>query len=177
VKKSRTPLITALAIGLLAGSALGAAAQSADVDPMAPAFVTGSITDGGTAATETQTAEDGFTRIEVTSGPDVWEASDPRLSGDVTYAGVWHRYPAPASMQVEAATYELLNAGGRWVGQATAIATATIGGWDTIAFRGEGGHEGLTAYVVIDWNSEPGSFTGAIFPGDMPASPEPAVIE
>jgi len=153
MNRLRIPVIIAIAIGLLAGSALGATAQSADVDPMAPAFVTGSITDGGTASTETQTAEDGFTRIEAVSGPDVWEASDSRLWGDVTYAGVWHRYPAPATMQVEAATHELLNAGGRCGGQATAIATATIGGWDAIVFR------------------------GAIFPGDMPTSPAPAVIE
>jgi len=177
MSKLRIPVSIAVAVGLLAGSAIGVTAQSGDVDPMAPAFVTGSITDGQTASTETQTAEEGFTRIEVVSGPDVWEASDSRLSGEVTYAGNWQRYPYPASMQVEAATYELVNEGGRWLGQATAIATATISGWDAIVFTGEGGYEGLTAYVSIDWSTEPASFTGGIIQGEMPAFPEPAVIE
>ena len=177
MRNVRNSMIIAVVGGMLASSAVGVAAQSGEVDPMAPAFVTGSITDGQTASTETRTAEEGYRRIEVVGGPDTWEASDSRLSGDVTYSGLWHRYPAPATMQVEAAARELVNSGGRWVGQATAIATATIGGWDAIVFTGEGGYEGLTAYVVIDWNGDPGSFVGAIFPGDMPAFPEPVVRE
>jgi hypothetical protein len=158
------------------GDSVPGAAQPDEA--LTPAFVTGTVTGGQTAPTETQTAEDGFTRIEVVGGdPDVWEASDARLSGEVTYAGNWQRYPYPASMQVEAATYELVNEGGRWLGQATAIATATLDGWDAVVFNGEDGYEGLTAYVAIDWSTEPASFTGGVIPGEMPALPEPAVTE
>jgi hypothetical protein len=162
--------VASLAIGTALVAVVPTAAQTLEVAD-APAFVSGSIVDGSGGATERTTVGDGFTLIEVEAGPDRWESTDERLSGEVTYRGQWRRYPDPAGMQVETATYELLNDGGRWVGEATALATAGIPGWDTIVFAGEDGYEGLTAYVVIDWDSESEDFFGAIFPGQMPTIP------
>lgn len=167
MNRTSAAFVTALGLGSVLIIAAPLAAQSGDPDT-APAFVTGTIVDGSGGTSERITYEDGFMVIDVESGPDRWESTDDRLSGEVTYSGLWRRYPAPAQMQVEAATYELVNDGGRWVGEATALATADLPGWDTVMFTGADGYAGLTAYVVIDWAGGSEDFYGAIFPGPMP---------
>ena len=47
MKKFRTPLVAAIAIGLLAGSAVGVAAQDEAADPMASSTFTAEFGDGG----------------------------------------------------------------------------------------------------------------------------------
>ncbi len=177
MRRSTSGLSIVLAIGLLAGSAVGVAAQSEDADPMAPAVVTGSIdgrrdlsgsvtTDPGTGATITESV--GFRQT--------WEASDPRLSGSVIYTGNWHSY-GDGDLQVEASSVVLDNAEGRWIGTGTAMVAGGLA-MDTMILRGEGAYEGLTAYVVQDWAQGPvAAFTAAIFPGEMPVSPDPRAAE
>lgn len=170
--KGTSPLpAVMLAIGLLAGSVVAVAAQEDMADPMAPGVVTGTVAQWRAVAPGVVSTESGLRVTDGVIHEHVWEASDPRLAGDVTYTGRWHWYAPPAGMQVEAATFELVNDAGRWLGQATAFAGEAFPGWDTIVFRGDGAYEGLTAYVVIDWSAGEGTFTGAIFPGDMPPFP------
>lgn len=76
-------------------------------------------------------------------------------------------------MQVESATYEVVNEGGRWFGPATAQAGPSLGNTDTILLRGEGGYAGLVAYVLMNGSTEPPRINAAIFPGEMPPVPEP----
>jgi hypothetical protein len=142
--KVKITLSITVALGLLAGTAVGVSAQDEIADPMAPGVVTGSIAQWRAVPPGTQQPEAGFVGIEDVTHAHVWEATDPRLAGEVTYTGHWHRYPAPAYMQVEAAIFELVNDAGRWLGQATAL-DLERGGWDTVVFIGDGAYEGLTA--------------------------------
>jgi hypothetical protein len=170
VKGLKPTLISILAIGLLAGSAVGVAAQDEAADPMAPAYVTGTVASGGGGSQGTTTSADGFTRIDGYESTNLWEASDPRLNGTAFYTGNWQRYGA-AGFQVEAGTRVLENDGGRWVGTTTALARGGVN-TDTVVLHGEDAYDGLTAYVLMDWTSSPTSFVAAIFPGEMPPFPE-----
>ena len=103
---------------------------------------------------------------------ETWEASDPRLSGESTYTGNWQVYEEPG-FEVQAALWELANDAGRWVGTGTGYFVGETVNGDTAILKGEGGYEGLTAYLVFDFTTEPGTFQGLIFPGEMPTFPEP----
>lgn len=167
MQKHRPTFIAAIVIGLLAGSAVAAAAQD---DTMAPAYITGTVADGGGGSAGASTSADGFIRIDGYESSSRWEASDPRLSGTASYTGNWQRYGA-AGFQIEAGTRVLENDGGRWVGTTTALASDDLN-TDTVVLHGEDAYEGLTAYVLMDWTANPTSFTAAVFPGEMPPFPE-----
>jgi hypothetical protein len=175
VSKVKNTLISAMAIGLLAGSTVGVAAQDEAADSMAPAYVTGTVADGGGGSRGTTTSADGFTRIDGYESTNLWEASDPRLNGTAFHTGNWQRYGA-AGFQVEAGTRVLENDGGRWVGTTTALARGDLASGevntDTMVLHGEDAYDGLTAYVLMDWTSSPTSFAAAVFPGEMPSFPE-----
>ena len=175
MKQHRTPLIAILAVGLLSGSAVAVAAQD---DVAAPVIVTGSVVDWRSLSPGERTTEDGVVHIEGVNHAHVWEASDPRLSGEVTYTGNWNQYSTDPEMQVESGTYELVHADGRWLGTAPAIVVGGLDTLDPVVLIGDGGYDGLSAYVLIDWqtNGDP-TFSGLIFPGDLPAFPEPADTE
>jgi hypothetical protein len=166
----------AVVLVCLALGGVPAGAQSpapAAADPMAPATVTGIERSTGSMGLGTTTYDRGVTRIEGATSTGVWEASDPRLSGEVTYVGNWHRYSTAPAFQVEAASRVVVNEGGGWVGTATALAGDKVGNYDTVVLTGEGAYAGLTAYVLMDWTKDPATFVGAIFPGEMPSPPEP----
>ena len=177
MRSIKTTTISILAVGLLAGSAVGVAAQDEEVaDPIAHAIVTGSIS-GTRTSSGSATAESGAVLTEGVGFQQTWEASDPRLSGSVSYAGNWLRYPGTGELQVEASSVVLDNADGRWRGIGTGMVAGDLS-METTILRGEGGYEGLTAYVMQDWaQGLPAAFTAAIFPGEMPVSPEPPSAE
>ena len=177
MRDGKAGLSVFLAFGLMAGSAIGVTAQDEEADPMAPAVVTGSISGqrhvDGSVTTDVGT---GATITEGVGFRQTWEASDPRLSGSVIYTGNWLRYGG-GDMQVEASSVVLDNAAGRWIGTGTAMAAGDLS-MDTMILHGEGAYEGLTAYVMQDWSEGlPAAFTAAVFPGDMPVSPEPGTAE
>jgi hypothetical protein len=119
----------------------------------------------------------------------VWQSSDPCLSGDVTTLGDRHMNRDGSMVETEA--YVVSNAGGRWTGLATGLATAqppsdlVIGNGllppgpgheDTVLLRGEGGYEGYSALLAIDWAQQPPTVSGTVFRGDLPAAPDLASI-
>jgi hypothetical protein len=160
----RTTTISILAIGLLAGSAVGVAAQDEEADPLAPASVTGSIS-GNSDTSGSVTRDAGVTITEGVGFRQTWVASDPRLSGSVVYTGNWHGYDGTGGMSVQATSVVLVNDDGRWSGAGTALSAGDFD-MDTMILRGEGAYEGLTAYVMQDWGGRrPSRLHGSDLPG------------
>ena len=157
--------ISVVALSLLAGSAVGVAAQD---DPMAPAAVTGTITPWSEVSAGTTSSVDGATVMDGARFSSTWAASDPRLSGTTTITTNWKLYE-DLRMLVEAANYSLENDGGRWAGTATSLVGEQAGDTDTVVLHGVDAYEGLAAYVVIDRASR--TFNAAVLPGGMPDFP------
>ena len=175
----KTSIISILAIGLLAGSAVGVAAQ--EEDPMAAAAVTGGAPAWTQESGGAPTLLDDFAMLsEGMQFTNSWEVSDPRLSGDITVAGNVIRYNEHR-MQVGAADAILENDDGRWVGRLTVLEGERLGETETYILEGEGAYAGLTAYVVtqrIEGDPDGAqTLAAAIFPHEMPPSPEAAAAE
>ncbi len=153
----RTTIISILAIGLLAGSAVGVAAQSA--------IVTGSISSGDDCETTPEGAE------SCTGGR--FEFDDPRLTGDYDYTHTVVFGPEGAFIATE--DFRLTNDEGAWSGHyvmgsfflegdesdappegeidPVAHSVGPVGGDELVSggnnwvLTGEGADEGLTAWV------------------------------
>lgn len=157
--------LVATVMSVLLGGAV--AAQSEEpVDPMGPAAVT--ITQSGGVDTRPYSIDvddAGVTHYRDVEMTMDWVASDPRLSGAVTYHGAWDDF---GGYSVETNTFEVVNDGGSWFGPAMA-ATAN-GVWaETMVLDGEDGYEGLTAYVL---HTVPSQMNAVIFPGEPIPMPE-----
>ena len=108
-----------------------------------------------------------------------WQASDPRLSGEVAAEGSWEIYGKPseetgvpdANAQ---AIYQIVNDGGAWLCEASRLPDPMVPSEEhALVFSGEGDYEGLTAYLHIDWSQAPYAFTGLILQGEAPPYAEP----
>jgi hypothetical protein len=150
---------------VLLGGAV-AAQSDAPVDPMAPAAVTVTQSEGRTVSYPSTEVDDaGVTHYRDIEATMDWVASDPRLSGAATYHGAWDEY---GGYSIETNTYEVVNDGGRWFGPAMAATVNDV--WvETILLDGEGGYEGLTAYVL---HTVPNQMNAIIFPGEPIPMPE-----
>jgi hypothetical protein len=187
VRPIETSIISILAIGLLAGSAVGVAAQEeeAAAEPSTPTKVAGTI---GQEAVElvqqpTETVVDDV--MEVRGGVIEglrFEMDDPRLTGTVTQAFNQDRHIKESdSINIMPSTFGLRieNEAGSWSGQGTGFSHrgATIPedeafSLDTYLLTGAGAYEGLSAYLVVDPTEDPVTVEGAIFAGVMPPAPE-----
>jgi hypothetical protein len=182
MRGTKTTTVSILALGLLAGSAVGVAAQDEETptEPSTPAIVTGTQLGVGEPVQESvDTVVDGVSqgRGSVMAG-DQFEADDPRLTGSFSMAvngdsrtiGDTAVYLISPSMRIE-------NDEGAWSGQCDLLVIAD-GGPDPFAclFSGEGAYDGLSAYLVFE-NPEqpPNPFKGLIFEGPLPPMPEPPV--
>ena len=85
MKRTRTTLMTAIAIGLLAGSAVGVAAQDEAADPKALAYVTGTVAPESVGSEGTTTYADGFLGIDGES-----DVEFPCKAGESHQA--WHQF-------------------------------------------------------------------------------------
>jgi hypothetical protein len=173
VRAIKTITISILALGLLAGSAVGVAAKDEEAaDPMAPSTFAWDYGDEET--------EQGF----------FIEAVDPRASGEMSLGEL-------SSINTDAngiGSWEsrLANDGGAWVGIGKEIGGSTQdrtgGDWQADEFdsywevgitmwemTGEGGYDGLSLILFEDaafgpehWRPYPFSW-GIIFPSELPA--------
>jgi hypothetical protein len=152
-------------LALLLGSA-GAAMAQEDIEPTA---TTGMLDLGALEA------EQGDATVHV----HTWTADDPRLTGTATYTGSWQIYDPPSEdcddPEREApAMYEIVNDAGGW---ACAGVNAPIPGPDgatnvhVLALTGTGEYEGLYAYIMIDWGTDPFTFSALITPNKAPIEP------
>jgi hypothetical protein len=177
-----------VAIGLLAGSAVGVAAQEEEVPEVASgsSYFTGTLmpawppVDRGTVAV----SPDGFSMTrDMVLPAEAIETSDPRVSGSLsrvlsydahTLAG---QETGPEYLEHYVEAWRLENEGGSWTGQGTSF--VHNGAVDeptdlvTMVLTGEGGYEGLTAYVLVDFTQQPIVVEGGVFVGEAIPAPEP----
>jgi hypothetical protein len=108
-----------------------------------------------------------------------WDASDPRLEGEVDYSGTWRLYDTPSEdsgvpADEASAIYSIVNSGGSWLCEESRLDPPPATGQDgTLVFQGQGDYAGLTAYLHIDWSQAPYEFDGLILPGEEPPYAEP----
>ncbi|MGD8683697.1 MAG: hypothetical protein PVG27_07100, partial [Chloroflexota bacterium] len=79
----KTTTISILALGLVAGSALGVAAQDEEAAASAVSF-TGSVRGGEGADIETTALPNGYMAMDGFTYRNTWESSDERLTGEVS---------------------------------------------------------------------------------------------
>jgi hypothetical protein len=179
MRTMRLSLVGTVILMLLTGPVAVGQSPAAPTDPMAPNGAEIQITDFGSFSFGAEQPGDGVTHELGRKVTMTWESSDPRLSGAVTYDGNRDIFSGNLDVGLAVGTemYAIENEGGRWVGQAIGWAipdesgtTYRVAG-DVIPFRGEGGYEGLSVVVHIDWVDE--TIDAVIFPGEMPPAPEP----
>jgi hypothetical protein len=108
----KATVISMLTIGLLAGSAVGVAAQDEASMEAAEVTVQGVHVDK-IAVPDTVTTPDGVLVGEDFVFSHIWDASDPRLDGEVTHT-VNGRFHPDSGTAVDAGTYEPTNDDGSW---------------------------------------------------------------
>ena len=158
VRTIRTISISILALGLLAGTAAGVAAQDeldeltahfGTTDPMGATILTLELGDAA------EFTEDEATGIITTTGRPV-EATDVRATGSLTLVddyGVAASGPEEDSgIDVISTAAVLENEEGSWVGTGRAVGAATPDserfGSELWELQGRGGYAGLTLFVV-----------------------------
>jgi hypothetical protein len=181
VRAVKTTTISILALGLVAGSALGVAAQDEEAAASAVSF-TGSVRGGEGADIETTALPNGYMAMDGFTYRNTWESSDERLTGEVS--GVNNFVVDPDGFRasatggkpniIQSLAIELTNDGGRWLGEGRGFGSTDL---DIVkemyTLVGQGGYEGLTAYVIVEVTQGPPTFSGIIFPTAMPEMPEP----
>jgi hypothetical protein len=175
VKGLKPTLISVIAMGLLAGSAVGVAAQ--DEDPMAPSTFTGEGTEEPAFSTDPETG--------LTIAVATFEATDSRASG------TWTQVEDPAVVegddgrqyQVGRVAVRLVNDGGSWVGTHQGFIVSPLAeGPPSVGFfsemAGEDGYEGLSLFLVDTFTSDGPIKMGVIVPsGAVHPFPEPPPAE
>jgi hypothetical protein len=144
-------------------------------------WVTGSITNAPSCV-DPKTSVEKFVGIHhrgYTCGPQVWSASDPRLSGMGTTTWNDDVYPSAEGGRaaINTASVRLENDAGAWV--CTASPTAThlaemhdgqpIPRW--LECVGRGGHEGLIAVLSVSDDVDDRTIEGVLLRGSLPPAP------
>jgi len=179
VKKFRTPLVAAIAIGLLAGSAVGVTAQDAEV--AAPVEFTAKWAFGPDVRAETFEFDGGnlMTRGGAWRPGVLTEASDPRLQGTLSIAANSNQIAGAGGPEVWNYAFRIENDEGVWQQMPTITLDVPDGDLNTHTgvLVGEGGYAGLIA--VFDNLDEGGTWTlhGYIIDGELPPAPEPVIGE
>ena len=164
----KTIITSILALGLLAGSAVGVAAQEAD--PMAASTFTTQL------AGEPDISRDSGTGATIVVSE--WESTDPRASGTRTEVVGGSLVPDDeASGQVQLNAVRIVNEGGSWVGTNRGFLTFPSDGPPTVQYLselvGEGGYEGLSLFHATTGDVEHLREIGVIWPTvDVPAIPD-----
>ena len=177
----KTTIISILVLGLLASSAVGVAAQDEEATAEVSSF-TGTGTEGLEVLAEGtfEVNADGLNETVGNVYVARFDSDDDRLTGDATITANW-QFPDPSDglSLLSTRTYELTNEGGSWVGQSHSLNADDLGvSVEMAVLTGQGGYEGLTAYVHFDWNDDfTTNFSGVIFPGPGPEMPEPYAAE
>ena len=175
----KTGIVATIAISLLAGAAIGVAAQEEDTAAQEPVEFTAKWAWGGGVRSDATEFVDGVMKTRGGAWrPGVLEsASDPRLEGAITIAANSNQYPGGAEVWNYA--FRIENDEGAW----QQMPTINMAGGDddldvtTGVLVGEGEYEGLIA--VFDNLSAGQTWTlhGYIIDGELTPAPEPFVTE
>jgi hypothetical protein len=159
VKGLKPTLISAIAIGLLAGSAVGVAAQDEEAAELeTPLYYTWTAGDPASVTDGTFDEDAGEMRGLVLEGIPL-EASDPRLSG-VGYltANGNAENSTNGSGALESRSYRVVMDGGEFTGSGTYIEAGdpSVDGppaivRETMVLTGDGAYEGLVLFVTGDY--------------------------
>ena len=174
----KTTITSILALGLLAGSAVGVAAQDEEADPMRPAvfktdFRGGDYLEGTVTETEQGQSLRGASLVDAR-----FEAGDARASGRLDFVQNEERVGRVGVLRTEV---RIVNDAGSWTGPLTTVQTlkapdkraggppfsrlTTIG-----TLTGDGAYAGLTLFIT---STGPGENVGYIIPTDLvPPVPE-----
>jgi len=182
VRAIKTSIISILAIGLLAGSAVGVAAQEeeAAADLSTPVYVTWTAGEPASVIDGVFDEDAGELRGLVIQAAPV-EASDPRLSGLAYFVINGNRENnADGSGTLESRSWRIVNDGGAWTGTSTYVVAGdpSVDGPPAInhesgLFIGEGGYEGLVAFSTADYlEGEGNQGEAVIFELSVPPVPE-----
>ena len=175
----RTTTISILTVGLLAGSAVGVAAQEEETEELTtPLYSTGTTGEPADVVEGTYSEDDRVLRGLQVVGVPV-EADDPRLGGllDIVINGHSEVTDAGGAI-LESRSYRTVNEGGAWVGSGTYVeawdADAEVPHFirETGVLHGEGDYEGLVAYITVDHLADEG-YEAVLFGVDVPPVPEP----
>jgi hypothetical protein len=173
----RGSLVGVVILALLGGLGGAVLAQDDEDELMRPAYVTGSVPSLVFTSPGSDTTGVGRFASEGVGQTQTWEADDPRLSGEATYTGNWRLYGDPYEVGVEAGRWTITNDDGTWAGTSTAVEAREPATWEpkvymeTLILDGQGGYDGLTAYLLIDGSPDPKVFQGIIFPDTMAEPP------
>ena len=171
MKGLKPSVISILAIGLLAGSAVGVTAQ--DAERAAPVPVTGESRDGPCVGAMPSEVIDGVRHERSGLCSQTVSFSDPRLEGEATYqyANTGHLDEnGVAIVTLGTDALSIVNDDGAWR-QPPALWAVDLGGTDLKVLYGEGDYEGLVAVLKA---SDSGTFEGFIIDGDFPPPTETA---
>ena len=150
----KSSIIAILALGLLAGSAVGVAAQ-----------------EGATAVEFTGATGFGRCSIDYCDNPIVEPFTDPRLAGRFRVWGNDVDYPDGPTIRMVG--FSMDDDDGGWV-QRPGVAVTHANGQDAIrviAMDGHGAYEGLTIVAEISLTGETWDWHGYILDGELPPAP------
>jgi hypothetical protein len=179
VKKFRTPLVAAIAIGLLAGSAFGVAAQDEAADPMAPSAFSGAAEGDGPPKFLTD-PETGLDLVVISP----FELADSRASGTWSQIEDFARVEdGGREYRAGGSSVRLANDGGAWVGTLRVVGAGNpskkgrVGTFTELI--GEGGYEGLSLFIFETFGPKGKLVSNAfIVPTDsVPTMPPPPAAE
>jgi len=183
MRKARTTLTTVIAIGLLAGSAVGVAAQETETE--APTEFTAFWDSNFGPPPIRRSVDEGFDPVRsrgYANHPRIIETTgDPRFEGEVTLVVNHDTYSSDGALHVFNSAFSVENDEGTWRGVPhlhLRFSDAESPG-RTQLFIGEGGYAGSYALVDIQGRQAGEGWTlrGVIFEGEPPPAPGPFVSE
>jgi hypothetical protein len=184
MKKLKMPLVAAIAIGLLAGSAVGVAAQEPETE--APTEFTATWAHNFGPPGVRPNVPEGFDPVRgrgYANHPRIIETSgDPRFEGEVTLVVNHDTYLSDGALRVFHRAFSVENDEGTWRGvpyPTLQFSDASGSGVATQLFIGEEAYAG--SYALAEIQSDPAAevwtLRGVIFEGEPPPAPEPFVSE
>ena len=177
VRAIKASIISSLAIGLLASSAVGVAAQ--DEELTGPASFTGTIGESAVVGEPTDAVVDGVLQIRGLEREGPIESTDPRLTGTLSRVIDLdlQRVGDFGEVAVFTVRNRIDNDMGSWSGTSVGIgrngpdiAADEELDFHTILLTGEGGFDGLSAIVLADFAQREvgGDIKGVIYQGELP---------